>query len=135
MELKQEERESMIVVHNTGVGRVTRRSWAGILNIGAWYLSITHALSSNATREHLCSSLMWQQRNLRICNHPRHSYKGAELAVLKATAVIVNHTDKGHLFECIIIYMTWEAPAKIRGLGCHSVNHSVSYILPFFIDF
>lgn len=55
--------------------------------------------------------------------------------MLKATPVIVNHTDKGYLFECIIVYMTWEAQAKIRGLGCHSVNHSVSYILPFLIDF
>lgn len=122
MELKQKERESMILVHNTRVGKVTRRSWAGIL-------------SSKATREHFCSSLLWQQRNLRIHNHPGHSSKGAELAVLKAAPVIVSHSDKAHLFECITIFMTWKAPARIRGLGCHSVNHSVSCILPFFIDF
>lgn len=98
----------------------------------AWYPSITHSLSSKATRENLHSSSIWQQRNLRISNHPRHRSKGAELAVLR---VIVSHSHKGHLFECIIIYKTWRAPAKIRGPGCCSVNPSVSCILLFFPDF
>jgi len=84
--MKQSEGEGILPVHKTRAGRGTGRSCAMMLRVGAFHLSITHLLGTNA-REHL-SSLVWQQRNLKISIYPSHSSKGPELLILKAPSII-----------------------------------------------
>lgn len=105
MEMKQREREGVIVEHKAQVGNGTRRSVAGILRVGVCCPSITSPLGSKATsnaREHL-RSLIWQQRNLNISSHPSHSAKGAEVPVLKAAPIILC-TFKAPVTKAIWVY-------------------------------
>lgn len=98
MEAKQREREGIV----TRAGGGTGRSCGVMFDIGVWYLSITHLLGTNTTREHL-HSLLQQQRNLKICSHPSHSSKGPELPVLKAVP-IMTCTFKSPVTKAIWVY-------------------------------
>ena len=128
MEMKQREREGIILVHKTRAVRGTRRSCAVIFWASPTHLAVTPQWSTYAasygSRE-TWKSVVTPATALKEQNYP--FWKQPQLSCVPLKLQLQRP------FEYIIIYMAWEVPAKAWGLGCHSVNHSVSYALPSFI--
>lgn len=138
MEMKQREREGVIVEHKAQAGRGTRRSVAGILRVGVCYPSITSPLGSKATSNAQGSTYAassGSRGTWKSVVTPAPALKEQKYPFWKQPQLscVPLKLQSQRPFEYIIIYMAWEFPAMARGPGCHRVSHSVSYALPSFV--